>query len=42
VGAAVPSAVRDIEFDGDIPAFDEGTLAMLRAAFGQPAQQLAC
>jgi hypothetical protein len=41
VGAAVSNAVRDIEFDDDIPAFDEGTLAMLRAAFGQPVLQIA-
>jgi hypothetical protein len=33
--------VRNIEFDDDIPAFDEGTLAMLKAAFGQPQLQLA-
>jgi hypothetical protein len=41
LGAAVPNAVRDIEFGDDIPAFDEGTLAMLREAFGQPALQVA-
>jgi hypothetical protein len=31
----------DIESDINIPAFDEGTLAMLRAAFGQPQLQIA-
>jgi hypothetical protein len=41
VGAAVRNAVRDIEFDEGIPSFDEDTLAMLRAAFGQPALQIA-
>jgi hypothetical protein len=41
VGAVVPNPVRDIEFDDDIPALDEGTLAMLRAAFGQPALKIA-
>src|SRR6516162_6546875 len=33
VGAAVQNAVRDVEFNDDFPTFDEGTLAMLRAAF---------
>jgi hypothetical protein len=37
----VVNAVRDIEFDDDITTFDEGTLAMLKAAFGQPALQIA-
>jgi hypothetical protein len=41
VGAAVSNAMGDFEFDDDIPTFDEGTLAMLRAAFGQPALQIA-
>ena len=41
VGAGVPNAVRTSEFDDDIPAFDEGTLAMLRAAFGQLQLQIA-
>jgi hypothetical protein len=41
VGAAAQNVVRDFEFDDDIPAFDEGTLAMLRAAFGQPVLQIA-
>jgi hypothetical protein len=41
VGAAVPNVLRDIAFDDDIPAFDEGTLAMLKAAFGQPTLQIA-
>ena len=41
VGAAVSNTVRDIEFDDDITTFDEGTLAMLKAAFGQPALQIA-
>jgi hypothetical protein len=41
LGAAVSNAMRDIEFDDDIPAFDEGTLAMLRAAFSNPALQIA-
>jgi hypothetical protein len=36
----VRNAVRDIEFDDDIPAFDEGTLAMLKAEFGQPVLQI--
>jgi hypothetical protein len=41
VGAAVSNAVRMVEFDEELPSFDEGTLAMLRAAFGQPALQIA-
>jgi hypothetical protein len=41
VGAAVSNAMRDIEFDDEIPAFDEGTLSMLRVAFGQPALRIA-
>jgi hypothetical protein len=41
VGAAVSNVKRAMEFDDDIPAFDEGTLAMLKAAFGQPALQIA-
>jgi hypothetical protein len=41
VGAAVSNAMPAIEFDDDIPAFDEGTLAMLKAAFGQSALQIA-
>ena len=41
LGAAAPNALRNVEFDDDIPAFDEGTLAMLWAAFGQPTLQLA-
>jgi hypothetical protein len=41
VGSSVVNAVRDNEFDDDIPAFDEGTLAMLQAAFGQPLLQVA-
>jgi SNF2 family DNA or RNA helicase len=41
VGSSVVNAVRNVEFDDDIPAFDEGTLAMLRQAFGQPALQIA-
>src|SRR5262245_53273002 len=41
VGAQVARAVRDLDFAAEIPDFDEGTLAMLRAAFGQPALQIA-
>jgi hypothetical protein len=41
VGAAVSNAMRNFEFDDDILTFDEGTLAMLRAAFGQPLLQIA-
>ena len=41
VGAGVPKAMRDIEVDDGIQAFDDGTLAMLRAAFGQPQLQIA-
>ena len=41
VGAAPQSAVRDIEFNDDDLPFDEGTLAMLRAAFGEPRLQIA-
>jgi hypothetical protein len=41
VGAAVRNAVGDVKFDDDIPAFDEGTLGMLRAAFGEPRLQIA-
>jgi hypothetical protein len=40
VDASVVNAGRDIEFDDDISAFDEATLAMLKAAFGQPALQI--
>jgi SNF2 family DNA or RNA helicase len=42
VGASVASAVRNVELDEELPAFDEGTLAKLRAAFGQPQLQVAC
>jgi hypothetical protein len=41
VGAAMSNAMREIEFDDDVPAFDEGTLAILRAAFGRLALQIA-
>ena len=41
VGAAVSNVLREIEFNDDLPAFDEGTLAMLREAFGQPQWQIA-
>jgi hypothetical protein len=41
VGAAVQNALRNVEFDEELPAFDEGTLAMVKAAFGQPALQIA-
>jgi hypothetical protein len=40
VRGAVANAARDIEFDDDIAAFDEGTLALLRAAFGQRLLQI--
>jgi hypothetical protein len=33
--------VKDIDFAEAIPDFDEGTLAMLRAAFGQSLLQIA-
>jgi hypothetical protein len=41
VGAAVSSVVRNVEFDEECPAFDEETLALLRAAFGGPDLQIA-
>src|SRR5262249_40983995 len=41
VGAEATSVGRDIQFAEEIPDFDEGTLAMLRAAFGQLALQIA-
>jgi SNF2 family DNA or RNA helicase len=41
VGAGVSNAGRNVEFDEDCLAFDDGTLALLRQAFGQPGFQSA-
>jgi hypothetical protein len=38
VGSSVVNAVRTVEFDGELPRFDEGTLAMLRVTL----PELAC
>jgi len=39
VGASVVNAMSNVEFDEELPAFDQGTLAILRVAFGQPTLQ---
>jgi hypothetical protein len=41
VGAGVSNAIRNVKFDEELPAFDEGTLNLLRAAFGNPTLQIA-
>ena len=41
VGGRVASVAGEIDLANDISAFDEGTLAMLRAAFGRPSLQVA-
>ena len=40
VGAQATNVVRNIDFTEEIPDFDEGTLSVLKAAFGQPALQI--